>query len=457
MDQIYANASITIIAAANGDTEMGLCGVSKPRRPQKWVEIEDSAILELPFGPTDVTSSKWASRGWTYQEGYLSTKRLIFTNTQVLFLCNRMYAAESLQQLLNTNCCAEITNQFKRLIPRFAVCRPRFKILDLRRQAEEYSKRELTRSGDSLSAFLGVLNYYAKNSANLTSPVLQLPWGLIAEKHAKNNTFSLLLFWFHEGLATRRSDIPSWSWTGWGGPLKFTEPEVILQPGKMIEQGPFSYLDWKISMRDEVRGVVTMYDLAWEEFEARRFQHRLYQPGPKEMQVSCMVIPVCFQNFKLTEDQKKDKTEVLIHDTGELIPIDRDLSDGVHATLQVWKGVFVGREQSDLRLDQQLEQQDYILGLVFAGRDESYDWTWYRCLLVRQVGEGLHERVGLLYMNGLDLDPHLTGPKDISYRVRNKMVYRDAMGNILDNFRISNRQRKHPFTDTAELRTICIV
>jgi hypothetical protein len=32
MDQIDANASITIIAAADGDTKLGLCGVSMPRQ-----------------------------------------------------------------------------------------------------------------------------------------------------------------------------------------------------------------------------------------------------------------------------------------------------------------------------------------------------------------------------------------------------------------------------------------
>ncbi|KAJ0109926.1 HET-domain-containing protein [Diaporthe amygdali] len=131
MDQIYANASITIIAAADRDTEMGLCGVSMHRQLQERVDIQDTALLELPFGHENLTSSKWASRAWTYQEGYLSTRRLIFTNTQILFLCNGMYAAESSQQLLKANCYSDHTDEFKHLIPGFTVSRRRFTALRL--------------------------------------------------------------------------------------------------------------------------------------------------------------------------------------------------------------------------------------------------------------------------------------------------------------------------------------
>lgn len=61
MDQIYANASITIIAATDGDTEMGLCGVSRPRQLQRHVNVQDVALLELPLGHEALASSKWAS------------------------------------------------------------------------------------------------------------------------------------------------------------------------------------------------------------------------------------------------------------------------------------------------------------------------------------------------------------------------------------------------------------
>lgn len=104
-----------------------------------------------------------------------------------------------------------------------------------------------------------------------------------------------------------------------------------------------------------------------------------------------------------------------------------------------------------------MEPQDYILGLIFAQRNEKNDWIDYYCLLVRQLGEGLYERVGILMLDGLDLDPH--GPKGegCSDQVEDKMVYLDSNGRVLDKFKISDRQRRYLFTETAEKRTICLV
>lgn len=461
MDQIYANASITIIAAADGDTDMGLCGVSMPRQPQQRIDIQGVSLLELPLGHEGLTSSKWATRGWTYQEGYLSTRRLIFTNTQVLFLCNGMYAAESLQRLLNAPCYAEESiamEYFKHLIPKREILGGTFSVQDLRVQAEEYSKRELTRSDDSLNAFLGILSYYAKATAASTSPVLRLPWGLIANKHEKKNNFSLHFFWHHEDPATRRGDFPSWSWTGWGGHIKFSGPEIVLQPKEEVEESPFSYLDWDISVRYEDCRVVKMYDLAWKEFEARKVKHRLCQPCPKKLQVSCLAIPVSFRDFDMTDDQKHGGTYVSISDTGRIISIGRNLSDRAVLTLQIWKGIYVGICQQDhLKLDQQLEQQGSILGLITVRHMKDYYQTYFYCLLVGQVGDGLYERVGWLDLRSVDLDNHGFPLEPTPYTLVDQMVFLDSESGILNRFSISERQRKYPFSDTAETRTICLV
>lgn len=460
MDQIYANASITIIAAADGDTDMGLCGVSMPRQPQQRIDIQDVSLLELPLVHKDLTSSKWATRGWTYQEGYLSTRRLIFTNTQILFLCNGMHAAESLQRLLNTPCYSERMEGFKHLIPKWEFSRRRFYVQDLvqdlQSPAEEYSKRELTRSDDSLNAFLGVLSYYAKITAAWTSPVLRLPWGLIANKHAKKNTFSLHFFWYHTNTATRRGDFPSWSWTGWGGHKKFYGPEIVLHPKEEVEQGPYSYLDWDISVQYEDCRVVKMYDLAWKEFEARKIKHRLYQPGPKKLNVSCLAIPVRFREFDMTDAQKHFRTDVSIYNTDDTFSIGCNLPDGTVVILQVWEGIYVAiDQQAHLKLDQQVEKKDCILGLITASRIYGLPWNFY-CLLVRQVVDGLYERVGWLELGKMDLN-NLFSPKNSSYKWVTRMIFLDSESRILKRFTISERQRKYPFSDTAGTRTVCLV
>lgn len=454
MDQIYANASITIIAASDGDTEMGLCGVSKPRQLQRHVNIQDVALLELPLGHQALKSSKWASRGWTYQEGYLSTKRLIFTNNQILFLCNGSYGSECLQQLLDTPCCTNSTMRFSSLIPYFTTTSRRFLVKDLLRHVQEYSERDLTRPSDSLNAFLGVLSYYAKNSADLTSPVVQLPWGLFANEYSNTNHFSLHFFWSHKRNATRRPDFPSWSWTGWGGPLQFLGPWISLKPRHGVEEGPYSYLDWEVSVRKADGLVVKMYDLVLEEFEARKIKYRLYQPGPKQLQISCLAIPVGFQQFNLTEDQKRRKTEITIHDIEEHVSVGRDLPNGVHAIFQAWKGIYVGSNQTHLRLDRQVEQKGEILGLIFVDLEQKREITPYVLLLVQPVGEDLYERVGLLKMNEFDLGARVLG--NFPFKLTRQVVYMDAAGSILDTFTVSDRQRRHPFADTAESRTICL-
>lgn len=346
MSQIYANAAITIIAATDGDTDMGLSGVSRPRQPQRRVVIHDTALLELPYGPEDLESSKWTSIGWTYQEGYLASRRLIFTKTQVLFLCNGMYAEESLQRLSNTTFYTNNLIEFTNLIPTSEGVQRIFWVQELLSQLREYSRRELTHSSDSLNAFLGVLRYYARKSAELTSPVLQLPWGLIANKHPKRNAFILHLLWYHNHPAVaRRTEFPSWSWTGWAGPLLPFGPKIILRPGHEVEEDPLSYLDWNISFLETENTCVELYDLALKEYEARKDPYYLYQPGPKRLQITCLTIPVSFQEVNLKDDQKQYKTEITIHDTGKIFRVDRNSSSGFHPILQVWEGIYVGRAQ----------------------------------------------------------------------------------------------------------------
>jgi hypothetical protein len=42
----------------------------------------------------EIESSKWSTRGWTYQEVLLSSRRLVFTDSQVYFQCTSSYTLE---------------------------------------------------------------------------------------------------------------------------------------------------------------------------------------------------------------------------------------------------------------------------------------------------------------------------------------------------------------------------
>lgn len=99
MDVIYARAEITIIAAAGEDEDFGLPGAgAKPRRAQPTARVRNIQLVCSMMHPHfAIKSSKWNSRGWTYQEAVLSRRRLVFTEDQAYFMCNAMNCCESLR------------------------------------------------------------------------------------------------------------------------------------------------------------------------------------------------------------------------------------------------------------------------------------------------------------------------------------------------------------------------
>jgi hypothetical protein len=91
MDEIYAAAQVTLVAAAGSDPSYGLPGVSSQSRPvPKSEKIGDLwlTLLPRPVQLAEVAESKWASWAWTFQEFHRSRRRLIFTRHQAIFVCN---------------------------------------------------------------------------------------------------------------------------------------------------------------------------------------------------------------------------------------------------------------------------------------------------------------------------------------------------------------------------------
>ncbi|EDO65472.1 HET-domain-containing protein [Neurospora crassa] len=100
MGNVYAMSALTIIAAAGEDADYGLPGVSSVQVPQLWASVFNGH-KKLPVvyhhpPHRDVIRSKWATRGWTYQEGLLSKRRLIFSDRHVFFQCQRMHTGGGL-------------------------------------------------------------------------------------------------------------------------------------------------------------------------------------------------------------------------------------------------------------------------------------------------------------------------------------------------------------------------
>ncbi|KAM5343518.1 hypothetical protein ACJ41O_012055 [Fusarium nematophilum] len=103
MDSIYHNAELTIIAAAGQDPNYGLPSVGiRPRRPQQTAivgQIESLSNMRHPHNAVKI--SKWSRRTWTFQEGVLSRRRLVFTDDQVYFEYSAMNCCEAISSSLD--------------------------------------------------------------------------------------------------------------------------------------------------------------------------------------------------------------------------------------------------------------------------------------------------------------------------------------------------------------------
>lgn len=104
MDAIYENSELTIIAAAGGDENHGLPGVgARSRTFQPTARVGEVKVVWTMRDPHySIRSSKWFTRGWTFQEAVLSRRRLVFTEEQIYFECNAMNCFESIHTPLES-------------------------------------------------------------------------------------------------------------------------------------------------------------------------------------------------------------------------------------------------------------------------------------------------------------------------------------------------------------------
>jgi len=101
MADIYSASTLTIIAADGQDANHGLTGVSKPRSEPLHIRIGTSCLVSHLCIRDELQDSKWNTRGWTYQEGMLAQRRLVFAQSKVVFQCQTLCRFEDLSQTSN--------------------------------------------------------------------------------------------------------------------------------------------------------------------------------------------------------------------------------------------------------------------------------------------------------------------------------------------------------------------
>lgn len=211
MDKIYADATLTIINATGSCPSSGMAGVSGTiREAPKCVNIYGERLSVVPNVAHTIGSSHWNSRAWTYQEGLLSNRRLIFTTSQVYFQCLDMHCCESLAAEFST--AQAHGNSLPKMLSFFPQLGGIHRVpQDLRTRSREYLHRTLTYDSDILNAFSGILHRFW----HAPEPTYHF-WGL---ECTRDDLLGALLWTpvcddpFQK--VSRRASFPSWSWAGW--------------------------------------------------------------------------------------------------------------------------------------------------------------------------------------------------------------------------------------------------
>lgn len=423
MDKVFSSAYLTIIAAAGQDAHAGLPGVSRVHRTQlQEANICGAHFVQLPRPAlATIMSSHWAERGWTFQECCLAGRRLVFTEDQALFLCNELIVVESVKPHIYGD---QLLYDFEHLIRRQIMqenTSEHFKLLD---QVQEYSARKVSYDSDSLNAFLGVLHQWEADLAETKKPMSHL-WGLPirgATGHGPG-IIDFYIMWSHTYQnAARRPGFPSWSWAGWEGKKKFRYPPIHLDETR---QRQTRFGDIHISVQSDSQDTQKLADFH-ENSVARITKAQYHQPGPTRLLVICAVFPVRVKHFRLSQDERHVRTELLLNDTRKSIirPIGGDL-----CLFRVFEKIQVGIPGM---LDQQVQPDERLSGLLLT-----YSFLRY-FLVVKEVGEGLYERVGLFHWWQADFDKLFLNEDDC----------------ILDRVTLP---RKRFFPTEFERRTMCLV
>lgn len=199
-----------------------------------------------------IRRSDWATRGWTYQEGVLSNRRLVFTEQQMYWECRGMAYNESLD-LLDLYDPSEtrfadfmLSGIFDGDLHRVPEMQYGFQtpdvvdvlqqVLKLSSHIRAFTRRNLSYDSDALNAFLGIAARYSTNKG--LSLLLGLPvWtgSFATGKPGLQDTFALSTSsWIHIAPRTvkdlemfvtdcrRRPQFPSWTWLGWKGRVDFS-------------------------------------------------------------------------------------------------------------------------------------------------------------------------------------------------------------------------------------------
>ncbi|RWA15026.1 hypothetical protein EKO27_g108 [Xylaria grammica] len=207
MDLVYEQAYFTIVAGSGTDADSGLPGVGEGTRSssrQVTSEVLPGVNLVLRHTMEDIiTKSEYHHRGWTFQEYYLSRRKIFFIDDTIYFKCHQ----ESWQELED----GLPIRPDPTTVRGQELHNPSGDVYHLLGQLlNKYTTRELKMPTDYVFAMAGVcrrLADYAQCSLLYGIPVPALDW--------------FLLFYPNKSGLRRRDSFPSWAWSGWYGQVYY--------------------------------------------------------------------------------------------------------------------------------------------------------------------------------------------------------------------------------------------
>jgi hypothetical protein len=304
MNLVYKNSEITIIAAAGKDSAYGLPGVtSRHRQQQPQVQIGKyflaSSLLDIR---STAMKSHWNTRGWTYQESLLSTRRIIFTDQQVYYECQGMFCYEvwdlplremhsedgqGLQPRYSTSYDTHEDKQSElRIFPPGVGLHPK----EVYQRIHTYSEKSFSHTSDMLNAFLGILAAFEAGSLGVRNcfgiPIFPTP-NVSKETTATEKIYPIASFlralgWTLSEYGKRQQNLPSWSWTGWVGSA-ITDQLIEREKWHLPTQKPQVKIGLELS-----DGTV----LSWDLFQAQYAEVNMPSKLSGYLYVSAWTIPL---------------------------------------------------------------------------------------------------------------------------------------------------------------------
>ncbi|KAB2578835.1 Zinc finger TFIIS-type protein [Lasiodiplodia theobromae] len=226
MASIYANATVTIVAAQGETADYGLSGiqgVSNPRQLSDEIHALRNGTQILSYGDgwfSRLMPTKYAYRAWTFQEYLFSRRKIIFKDDSVHWKCESATWEEEIAQIQYPKLeygMGQASSMSTMLLPRKQrLLQPLPSLNDFGKLVYAFNAKQLTYPEDLPYAFAGTATMLSKSFVG----------GIICGLPAM--FFDVALLWgSHEACMKRRvpanvqdeaADIlPSWSWMGWEG------------------------------------------------------------------------------------------------------------------------------------------------------------------------------------------------------------------------------------------------